>query len=144
MINALLVCPSEAAACAAAKVSRTSLFRWKKQPLFIDALDSACKRARGYALAIAQARVGRIFNELYFLGTNRNIPDYVRRPACSDFLTHIERFSDELLDEHDVRIVSVKMPLAVGPTPPPRPRPPAPSEPAPAEAPDNDEFWVGE
>ena len=113
MINALLVCPSEAAACTAAKVSRTSLFRWKKQAQFIDALDGACKLARGYALAIAQARVGKVFSELYYLATSRNIADYVRRPACSDFLTHIERFSDELLDDHDVRIVSVKMPLQV-------------------------------
>jgi hypothetical protein len=84
---AALTCDADIqAACAAAKVSRTTAYRWMKEPAFLNELARQRDAAFSAALDSVKTQAARAVSELTGLLGAKD--DRLRRLVCNDLLAH--------------------------------------------------------
>jgi hypothetical protein len=86
LIAALVANPDMQAACLSARVSRTTAYRWIKEPVFADALKLERGRVLDEALSRVKSHVTEAVDVLAALLANEDAS--TRRLACNDILRH--------------------------------------------------------
>ena len=124
-------------------VTERTLRRWRKLPAFKDESNRISKALADEAINIMLTHLGLATRTQINLLKNSRTRDSVKAIISRDMWSvGLKIMGLDVLPPDEVRII--RLPLEIKSAGSQTPSEPIPREPAPAEAPDNDEFWVGE
>ena len=96
------------AACAAAKVSRTTAYRWMKEPTFLNELARQRDAAFSASLDSVKTQAARAVSELVGLLGAKD--DRLRRLVCNDILAHAMKVRE--LEDFEARLAALEKAMA--------------------------------